>query len=91
MSAIRNEGTTGSRKKTDDPKTTCGVQLAKLRPRVASDDRRLAMKHFDLSYITISRYLGGNVKNLILGLNLLSFFKQLIDSRVNRLYELCDR
>jgi hypothetical protein len=75
---------------TKTPQQKCGQQLMKIAPDVQAEDRRAAMQEFGKSYVTIGRYLKGEVANLVLGINLLSFFKRLIEMRTCRLEELSD-
>jgi hypothetical protein len=65
----------------------CAKNLATIKEYITASDRRAAMKHFNISYVTISRYLNGQVANLVLGINLYAFFKKRIrryENLVNR-------
>jgi hypothetical protein len=73
---------------TEAAKRRCARELAKLAPLLEAEDRKLAMVEFDISYITVSRYLTGKVSNLILGINLLNFFKRKILERSQELNKL---
>ena len=63
----------------------CGKRLKSLAPFVVAEDRRLAMAKFGKSYVTISRYLQGNVSNLVLGLIFLNFFTEIVNKRSDEL------
>lgn len=66
----------------------CAKLLQKLVSRIASEDRKAAMENFSISYVTVSRYLQGDVANLVLGLDLLNFFSQRISARKQQLDQL---
>jgi hypothetical protein len=59
----------------------CAAELKQLAVLLEPADRRAAMQEYNVSYITISRYLCGQVANLVLGINLLNFFKNRLRKR----------
>jgi hypothetical protein len=71
------------------PESICAAELKKLRLKVTAEDRKFAMKELKVSYITIGRYTGGRVANLVLGISLLSIYRTRIKEREHRLLELC--
>lgn len=58
--------------------------LQELRKNVTTQDRKDAVKDFDLSDVTISNYLNGHARNLDTAERLIVFFR----NRVNRRNEL---
>jgi hypothetical protein len=78
-------------KKKPDPKITCGQQLKALVKEITAVDRRNAMAKFNISYVTVSRYLQGKVANLVLGINLLNYFTTTLDNRSSELDKLVNR
>ena len=55
--------------------------LKTLKPNVTAEDRKQAMKAFDLSDVTIVNYLKGDVRDLSTAEKLLVFFKQCVNRR----------
>lgn len=74
-----------------DAKKKCGRQLKKLVPHLTPEDRRGAMAQFKISYVTVSRYLQGNVANLVLGINLLNYFTSALSNRGRQLNDLLNQ
>jgi predicted type IV restriction endonuclease len=66
-------------------KIKCARELNKIAKLLEPEDRKKAMAQFHVSYVTISRYLSGKVANLILGINLLNFFKKQVRRRTERI------
>lgn len=66
-------------------KTTQASRFAEalklIKPDVTPDDRADAMKKFDISNATVSRYLEGEVRNNDLAASLITFFKSRIQQR----------
>ena len=60
-------------------------KFAELRENVTSADRKAAIAEFKIHTATLSRYLAGEteIKNLDLGVNLLSFLRRRIMDREN--------
>lgn len=56
-----------------------------LTPLLVPEDRKEAMAQHSINYVTISRYLQGDVANLVLGLDLLNFFTDRINKRKTQL------
>ena len=77
------------RKSRVNPKEICAKRLTELMPHIAPEDRRAAMDLFSKSYVTISRYVNGNVGNLVLGMKLLDFFTKQLNKRASELKILC--
>jgi hypothetical protein len=71
--------------KTDHAKEKCSAGLLQIAKDVLPADRKKAMTIYNRSYITISRYLGGQVANLALGIELLNFFKNQLRKRDNKI------
>lgn len=71
------------------PNELCAKELIKISPYVTAEDRKLAMMGFNISYVTVSRYLNGTVANLVLGIRLLDFFRNQINKRAADLAILC--
>jgi predicted type IV restriction endonuclease len=69
----------------ENAKIKCARELRKIAKLLEPEDRKKAMAAFDVSYVTISRYLSGKVANLILGINLLNFFKKQVRKRSDRI------
>ena len=59
----------------------CANQLKKIREFITAEDRKQAIATLSVSYVTISRYVQGNVPNLNLGVRLLDFFIQRLKER----------
>lgn len=74
--------------KPEDAKKKCGQQLKKLSRHITPDDRRGAMAQYNISYVTVSRYLQGNAANLVLGINLLNYFTNALNNRGKQLNDL---
>jgi hypothetical protein len=71
--------------RTEDAKKKCARELRKIAKLLEAEDRKKAMTEFDISYVTVSRYLSGKVANLILGINLLNFFKKRVRRRSSQI------
>lgn len=71
--------------RTEDAKKKCAQELRKIAKLLEAEDRKKAMTEFDISYVTVSRYLSGKVANLILGINLLNFFKKRVRRRSSQI------
>lgn len=87
-SAICSKVMEKSPNRDDQPEKTCARKLKKLKPSVTAEDRKLAMAQFGIAYITVWRYLRGDVANITLGLGLLQFFDKRIKQRLNDLGKL---
>ncbi len=70
---------------TDNQKEQYKEALQNIRANVSSQDRKEAAGIFGTSKETISRYLNGEVRNVVLADNLLSFFTSRIEARNNNL------
>lgn len=79
---------TKNQSRNNKPEKTCAAKLKKIKKAITAEDRKQAMTVFNKSYITITRYLGGNVANLSLGLGLLQFFHKRIQQRLDELNNL---
>lgn len=55
--------------------------LKKLKPNVTAEDRKLAMKAFNLSDVTIVNYLKGDVRDLSTAEKLFVFFNEKVERR----------
>jgi hypothetical protein len=75
-------------KTTKNAKINCGKRLLEIAPAVVATDRQKAMATFQKSYVTICRYLQGNVANLVLGIDLLHYFSDRIKMREAELNKL---
>jgi hypothetical protein len=71
------------------PNEICAEKLAKLQNKITAEDRKGAMAEYDISYVTVSRYLNGKGANLVLGISLLNFFIKQINKRAKDLKSLC--
>lgn len=69
-------------------KAECAKKLKKIAPQVTAQDRKDAVIKFDLSYITISRYLTGKIGEVDTALNVLEFFDTAIKKRKGKLDDL---
>lgn len=70
------------------PNEQCAKQLIKIQPHITAEDRKKAITDFRVSYVTVSRYLNGQVSNLVLGMGLLNFFIKRINQRTADLLSL---
>jgi hypothetical protein len=59
----------------------CAEKLKGISKGVFADDRKAAMVEFDISYVTLWRYLKGDVKNVNLGVSLHTFLNERIENR----------
>lgn len=83
MATKKNTGGNKGRKKSSSgaQNMKCARLLKQLVPLLVPEDRKEAMAKHSISYVTISRYLQGDVANLALGLSLLNFFTGRINKR----------
>lgn len=79
------------RKRLRHPEKVCALQLLVVAEKVTAQDRRNAMSHLSISYVTVGRYLQGKVANLDTGLKLLNYFDNAIDNRHAELIRLAHR
>jgi hypothetical protein len=73
--------------KKNKQKENCAKGFAKIKEDISAEDRKMAMKKFDISYVTVSRYVNGNIANIHLGISLLTFFKErlrILSERIER-------
>lgn len=63
----------------------CSEKLMSLASNVLSDDRKEAVKEFNVNYWTVHRYLKGEVKNLDFGIKLFEFLNARIENRKSAL------
>jgi hypothetical protein len=74
-----------------NPKEICSRELKKIKPLVVAADRKQAMAKYNITYVTVCRYLNGNVGNPILGINLVNFFASQINGRAEAATNLTKR
>jgi hypothetical protein len=60
----------------------CAALLKKINSEVNAGDRKAAMKQFSVSYVTIGRYLKGQVANLEFGFQLQAFLRKRLRKRL---------
>lgn len=58
---------------------------------VLAEDRKQAMAEFKITYVTLSRYLNGNVSNPALGIKLINFFTSQINIRAEAVISISKR
>jgi hypothetical protein len=75
----------------ENPKVICGKELKNLKRHLLPVDRKMAVATFKINYVTVSRYLNGNVGNLARGIKLLNFFSRRINKRTNELKALSQK
>lgn len=69
----------------EDPKESCSLRLKELKPWVIAEDRKQAMSEYNITYVTVCRYLKGKVGNPALGIKLVNLFVSLINQRTQQI------
>jgi hypothetical protein len=68
-----------------NPNRQCATLLKKISSEINAGDRRAAMKQFNISYVTVGRYLRGNAPNFELAFQLLKFLRKRLRKRLNNM------